>query len=316
MPDQILISICIPAYKGIDFLQRLLDSITIQTFKNFEVVVTDDSPDETVNTLCLKYQNSFRLQYYRNTTTLGTPANWNEAIRKAEGEWIKLMHDDDWFSDEHSLESFAEIIANDRSIAFIFSAYKNVYLNPSRTKNIFASRFWIRKLDKNPAVLFSGNFIGPPSVVLHKKNLDFLYDDRMKWLVDIDFYIRYLSVGRSSYIHKTLVNVGISDRQVTKNAFRNRTIEIPESFLLLEKTGVKILKNIAVFDAWWRLIRNLGIKNEENIRQSGYDGNIPSKITGMIRAQQKIPAQWLKIGPISKICMFACFLFAKGNPGD
>jgi glycosyltransferase involved in cell wall biosynthesis len=43
-----LISICIPAYKRTEFLQRLLDSIDIQTFKNFEVIVTDDSPGNDV----------------------------------------------------------------------------------------------------------------------------------------------------------------------------------------------------------------------------------------------------------------------------
>ncbi|MGZ5190970.1 MAG: glycosyltransferase family 2 protein, partial [Flavisolibacter sp.] len=34
------VSICIPAYKRPDFLIRLLDSIRVQTFKDFEVIVT------------------------------------------------------------------------------------------------------------------------------------------------------------------------------------------------------------------------------------------------------------------------------------
>ena len=42
MAEPSLISICIPAYKHPDFLKRLLDSISIQSFKNFEVIISDD----------------------------------------------------------------------------------------------------------------------------------------------------------------------------------------------------------------------------------------------------------------------------------
>ena len=310
MVEAILVSICVPAYKRIDFLQRLLDSIFVQTFRNFEVVVTDDSPDDSVRNLCDQYQNKFLLRYYRNAHTLGTPANWNEAIRKSSGEWVKLMHDDDWFADENSLQYFIETIDKNNSLSFVFSAYQNVSLGNGQSKKIFPEPFRYKMLGRNPATLLSANCIGPPSVVLHKKNDLILYDTRLKWLVDIDFYMRYLSATRAVYIPAVLVNIGISGQQVTKDAFGNRQVEVPENFLLLEKTGTGILKNILVFDAWWRLIRNLRIRNKDDIRQSGYEGPIPSRIIAMIQCQHKISMTLLKIGLISKMCMFICFLFA------
>ena len=42
------ISICIPTYKSGTKLERLLDSIKIQTFSDYEVVVSDDSPDDSM----------------------------------------------------------------------------------------------------------------------------------------------------------------------------------------------------------------------------------------------------------------------------
>ena len=48
------ISICIPAYQRTAFLKRLLDSIKIQTYSNYEVVITDDSPDFDVKELVEK----------------------------------------------------------------------------------------------------------------------------------------------------------------------------------------------------------------------------------------------------------------------
>src|SRR5688572_3851259 len=106
-----LISICIPAYKHTDYLERLLHSIAEQTFTDFEVIVTDDSPDESVQQLCERYKPLFVLRYFKNSPALGSPENWNAGIRKASGKWIKMMHDDDWFSGADSLQQFANAMA-------------------------------------------------------------------------------------------------------------------------------------------------------------------------------------------------------------
>jgi len=102
-----LISICIPAYKRVAYLQRLLESIAAQTFSGFEIILTDDSPDDSVANLIKNY-SSLNIKYFKNEAALGTPANWNCGIAKASGEWIKLMHDDDWFASPHSLQQFAD----------------------------------------------------------------------------------------------------------------------------------------------------------------------------------------------------------------
>ena len=90
-------SICIPVYKNVDYLKRLLETIFIQTFTDFEVVITDDSPDNVIFEFIQNYYPGKNIRYFKNKYALGTPENWNECIRKANGSWIKMMHDDDWF---------------------------------------------------------------------------------------------------------------------------------------------------------------------------------------------------------------------------
>src|SRR5215470_3166789 len=111
--NAVKISICIPTFQRVNFLKRLLDSISVQSFKDFEVIVTDDSPEDDVRKLSQEYENKFSLRYFKNVVPLGTPANWNQAIRHARGEWIKLMHDDDWFSSSESLEIFSQYTSAD-----------------------------------------------------------------------------------------------------------------------------------------------------------------------------------------------------------
>jgi len=185
------ISICIPAYKNKEFLQRLLESIAIQTFKDVEVVVSDDSPTSELQNICHNYTDRFQMQYYRNHVPLGTPDNWNFAISKASGKWIKLMHHDDWFVNEKSLQFFADAAINNSNIDFIFSGYFEMQ-NESLQKKYIINSIDTILLKRSPLNLFKENFIGSPSTTLVKNDGKEWYDKKIKWVVDFEYYIRRL----------------------------------------------------------------------------------------------------------------------------
>ena len=191
MSETFLISICIPAYQRTAYLKRLLDSIHIQTYQHFEVVITDDSDGFEVKELVEQHPLKPKIRYFKNQVSLGTPENWNEGIRKAKSDWIKIMHDDDWFSGPGSLTNFSEQIRQNEQ-GFYFSAYANVYPD-GRVLATDLSDHHLKALQRNPERLLAANRIGPPSVVLFKKDMSILFDNRMQWLVDVDFYIRYLT---------------------------------------------------------------------------------------------------------------------------
>ena len=307
------ISICIPAYKRVDYLRRLLVSISEQTFKDFEVIITDDSPDDSVIILLNELSLPFVCQYSKNTPPLGTPANWNRGMAIARGEWIKLMHDDDWFSGPDSMQRFADE-AKQAGAGFIFSAFNNVK-DQQPPKPVFCSSFRLKIIRDNPVTLVAKNAIGPPSAVMHKKDV-YEYDTRMKWLVDMDFYMRFLSTHSFHYIPETLVNIGISSSQVTQTASLVPEVEIPEHMLLADKTGIYQLRNTIIYDAWWRLIRNLGVRSESAIRNAGYHKSIPKAVKEIIHFQSQIPQGVLKIGVFSKILMLVCYLFNRPPEGS
>ncbi|HEX5153350.1 MAG TPA: glycosyltransferase [Parafilimonas sp.] len=293
-----LISICIPAYKKPHYLSRLLDSISIQTFKDFEVIISDDSPDFSVKEILAEYENKFLLKYYRNQPSLGTPANWNFAISKAVGKWIKLMHDDDWFANEKSLELFALSALNSKN-NFIFSGFIEVKSDNNIKKYVisYAEKLLLKK---SPLNLFKKNFIGHPSTTLIKNNRQAWYDENIKWVVDFEFYIRCLKQTDFFVIEKPIINIGIHHDQVTKTAFRNPKIEIPENLYLISKLGENSLRNVFVYDYYWRLFRNLEMRTLKQVIQYSSANNIPKAIVKMLEIQAKIPLTILKIGLVSK----------------
>ncbi len=307
------ISICIPAYKSTYYLKRLLKSIAIQTYTNFEVVVTDDSPDDEVEKLCISYSDKYLLQYFKNASVLNTPENWNESIRKAKGKWIKLMHDDDWFSEKTCLQDFATAIEEKPEADFFFCAYTNIYEDTGRNQPMFLKSFWKKALNKEINVLVSDNVIGPPSVTLHRNNGQIWYDRNMKYIVDIDFYIRYLQDRQPYYIKRSLINVGINKAQVTKYTFGVADVHLKESLYLLQKIGEEQFQNMFVFDGWWRMMRNFSIKSKDDIYNSGFTGSVPDALLFIINFQKKIPGKLLRRGFASKTLMSFCYLKYRGG---
>lgn len=301
-----MISICIPAYKRINYLKRLLLSIESQTYKDFEVIVSDDSNDDSVLDLVNSFKSKYSIQYNSNRPSLGTPANWNAAISKAKGDWIKIMHDDDWFSTNNSLQNFAD--ASLKGPKFIYSSYSNFIETEGRLQPVRHNKAQLNKILKQPLLLLSENIIGPPSVTLFHRSILEKYDERMKWRVDLEYYIRIIKKEKEVYyIKEDLINVGVSESQVTNYCINVPKVEIPEGFILLDKYGTTPLKNIIVFDAWWRIIRNCQIRSEKDLTQFG-NTHWPSSILQIIDFQSKFSSTILKNGFISKILMTVSYL--------
>jgi glycosyltransferase involved in cell wall biosynthesis len=301
------ISICIPAYKRTHFLKRLLLSIEHQTYTNYEVIISDDSNDHSVEELLKDFNGKFEIKYFKNEKALGTPANWNHAISKATGEWIKLMHDDDWFSDEHSLEKF--VLATNNNNKFIFSAYTNKTELTNDIENKFFNENLKNTILKNPLRLLAKNIIGPPSVTLFHNSIKDKYDEDLKWRVDIEYYIRNISKGiEFTYINEPLINVGVSESQVTNYCLNVPSVEIPEMYILLSKYGTSPLKNIMVYDAYWRILRNTHIHSKSKLESFGQT-NWPAVIISMVDLQSKFNQSTLRNGVISKTLMSISYIY-------
>jgi glycosyltransferase involved in cell wall biosynthesis len=308
-----LISICIPAYKRIDYLQKLLQSISIQSFKDFEVIITDDSPDDTVEKFVRNFTGFPNIQYFKNQQVLGTPENWNESIRKAQGTWIKLMHDDDWFADKDSLQIFYEYTLKHTDCRFFFSAYNNVFDKDDVSKEIRLDARGQFLLKESALNLFKKQYVGNPSCTLIKRDVSLFYDSDFKWVVDFEYYIRCLNQVKSfCYIDQILINVGVNEDQVTKFTFRKPEVEIPENHLMIQKMGFGILRNIFVYDHFWRLYRNLEVRDESMIANY-YPGKLHPLLSQMIHFQKRVPVKLLKIGIISKGFMTANYLISLGK---
>lgn len=95
-----LVSIIIITYNSSKYVLETLESIYTQTYKNIELIISDDaSKDDTVRVCKLwldKNKNRFvNTELITAPINTGIPANCNRGIKKAKGEWIKIIAGDD-----------------------------------------------------------------------------------------------------------------------------------------------------------------------------------------------------------------------------
>lgn len=274
------VSICIPAYKQVDYLQRTLESAQRQTFDDYEIILTDDSSDDSVKNLVEKFDFHDKLMYYKNPKTLGSPENWNEAIRRANGKYIKILHHDDWFADENSLEEFVKMLDENPIADFAFSSSKN-FDQHNKLKSIhIPTQTQLNMLHEKPDLLFFGNFIGAPSATIYRKTGNLKFDINLKWLVDIDFYIRALDAKKEFiFSQKPLICISTQNpAQITSYCQNNKDIEVREYIYLYQKLSKRSEKRRIYFLFFWNLLRRFGITSKNDIIECNTIGPVPQLI--------------------------------------
>ena len=231
------VSICIPAYEQTDFLRVALDSIAKQQYDDFEVIVTDDSRSSSVERLVTEHSLCPRIRYVRNASRRGSPGNWNACIALARGALIKIVHHDDWLADEGSLGAFVRLMEANPTADFGFCATRIMRADGRVRRINRPSANSLAAIEREPELLFLANLIGAPSATIYRAHRGMQFDERLKWLVDVDFYIRMFRANRSfAYCDEILICTPTGAKhQVTEECFGNAQIELQESLIVFDK---------------------------------------------------------------------------------
>jgi glycosyltransferase involved in cell wall biosynthesis len=223
------VSILIPTYNQPLLLKRALDSITDQNFKDFEVVITDDSTDTRVRDVAHSFRNLLDIRYYYNLVRLGSPANWNEGIRRASGDYIKFLHHDDRFIGDEALNGFVEALDENQNVDFVFSGSIACNQYGEWLRFHSATKEQVQMLEHDACSVFPNNFIGAPSATIYRRSMNLKFDEKLKWFVDVDFYIRALKQNpQFIFIPAYTVCCSSGDYSVThecQNGIRTRLFE-------------------------------------------------------------------------------------------
>ena len=115
-------SVIVPEHNSAEFMRRGLDSIRMQTFKDYELIVVCDSCEDRTAEIAREYTDKvFEIQAKRCGFAR------NKGLDEATGEWILFMDDDDWFPDEYVFQTIAENVGKENEDILAFGFYWQGY---------------------------------------------------------------------------------------------------------------------------------------------------------------------------------------------
>jgi glycosyltransferase involved in cell wall biosynthesis len=207
------ISICIPTWeqygRGFEFLKNNFKVLLSQTYKNFNVIISDHSKDNNIKLLCDEYSTHFEIKYFKNETFLGNgPANTNNAIINADGDIIKIIFQDDYLYNKKALELISKEFENEKCMWLVCGCNHTHDDGLTYTNEMIP--YW------NDSIKKGVNTISSPSVLSFRNNKPCLFDENLTMLMDCDIYYQlYVRYGLPTILPEYLVTNRIHKHQIS-----------------------------------------------------------------------------------------------------
>lgn len=134
------ISIIMPCHNASDFIADSIVSVINQTYRDWELIVVDDSSTDNSSQIIISYVKlDNRIKYFRTKSPSGSPAiPRNMGIGFSIGNYIAFLDSDDiWLPDK--LEKQIQYL-NSRKVDFVYSYYEKISQNGTRSGRIVKTR--------------------------------------------------------------------------------------------------------------------------------------------------------------------------------
>lgn len=199
------ISICVPVYKMKDglcerFLVEFLAHLMFQTYKDFEVVVSDQSDDEALKKICDTFSHSLTIKHVYNISGIKNAANnVNYAVQHASGKLIKLLYVDDFLVSLNALQKIKNAFDENPDNMWLITGF--THCNQDKTRYFNTRMPWYGNTHVN-----GDNTTGNPSNYTVRRECAIEMDEKLLWIVDGEYFYRsYYHYGMPIMIPEVLV---------------------------------------------------------------------------------------------------------------
>ena len=196
MKNTLLVSVIIPVYNCESTLQRCVDSVLYQSYKNIEVLLIDDGSTDNSLEICnsyLKNNSNVTVQHFENS---GVSSTRNKGLELAKGQYITFVDSDDYLDSECIGTLLGACLNKEVDIAYC--SYYIVENNETK-RAINASSTFVEKSDALNVYspLYSSSVWGK----LFKRELlqDLRFQTDMYYGEDTIFYLSAVCKSKSIY---------------------------------------------------------------------------------------------------------------------
>lgn len=235
------ISIVIPSFNKVDFINKTLQSIVVQNYPNLEVIVQDGGSTDGTVEIVKKFANKYpKIFYWESKKDGGQLEAINKGLKKATGEILTFINADDVYKEE-SFKSVSEAyslspqalwftgkgkIINDKGfeIAEFVTWYKNILLYLNSFKFLLIT-----------------NYLVQPSVFLTKKAYQLYgpFTGTSNFVLEYDLWLRLARIQMPVVIKNYLSCFRMTPNNITSKIF-NEILNLDQK-IVKKYTGNKLL---------------------------------------------------------------------------
>jgi|GEM_PF-2002580 glycosyltransferase involved in cell wall biosynthesis len=243
-----MISVVLPVYNGVEFLNDAIQSVLHQEFAEFEFIIIDDCSTDHSIEIIQKYTSDPRIHFAQNKENKGLFATLNKAISIARGSFIKVWAQDDIMM-PNCLSVFLSAQQSQPNHSFIWSQseeissdddYDSLIRQYSAHKEGLKPELWdLPKVVRH--FLFCGNLHGNISLFgFRKKVWEELngFDQTLVYSGDIEFTLRAIDMASPICIAEKTVWLRGHSGQLSRSV-NHLSFELQETSLVQERLRKK-----------------------------------------------------------------------------
>lgn len=258
----LLITVMVPCFNQADVIERALKSIFKQTYKNFEVIISDDCSSDNTSEIVSQFIESNdldhkKIEYFKNNSNLGYLKNYHHTLfERVNGDWVINLDGDDFFIDQDFFQNAINRIKNTPSANLVCANYKEFYSE----KNL-----WIPIKNTLPDIMTSSEFLDLYSkgkilwnhnALLYKtavaKKIGFYWDPK-KYKNDWESFLKLSTTGDiifydsfvSAWVqHSKNLTGGSSLKKFQDNFFLIQELQL---FMASKRLDLKVRKNLNLY---------------------------------------------------------------------
>jgi glycosyltransferase involved in cell wall biosynthesis len=121
-----LVGVGLPVYNGQEFLSDAIESVLAQTFRDFQLIISDNASTDRTEEICREYASKdARVSYHRATENRGIAWNYNRVFELSSNEYFMWFSHDDVLASSY-IERCLEVLRSDPTIVLCFSNWGEI----------------------------------------------------------------------------------------------------------------------------------------------------------------------------------------------
>ena len=232
-----LISIVLPIYNGEKYMRESIESIIMQSYHNWELIIVNDCSTDNTAEIANEYvKKDKRIKYYKNDNNMRLPRTLNRGFSLSKGDYLTWTSDDNLFK-QGAFEKMVDALKKDNA-DFVYASYETIDENGN-----YLDYVQTNKMGKYEII---GHNVVGACFMYTRKVYETIgdYDDNYTLVEDYDYWLRIFAKFNVTNIEEVLYSYRFHSGALTSTERAEKINSVCEEVILKNRPSFGKLNNL------------------------------------------------------------------------